>query len=491
MRKVWFGVLAAAVFAAGLLGWGMKVQAREDGRIKTGVLVGWAEDQRVMDLSGMTAMEAENAIAEYIEQLKSVELTLIAGGGNEVSVTVGQLGISWANPEIVQEAVQLGTQGNVIQRYKALKDLEHKNKVFEIRLKADEQAIQAFLEENCTQYDQTAVDMSLRRENGEFVIVDGQPGYALDVEASAAMVCSFLADGWGHDAAQVELDVAVMQPRGSVEELSMVKDVLGSYTTSFSTSNSSRQVNVKNGCKLIDGVTLYPGDEFSAADAAGPFTAKNGYQEAGAFLNGKVVESFGGGICQVSTTLYNAVLRAELDVTMRYNHSMIVSYVEPSEDAAIATSSGKDFKFVNNTDYPVYIEGYTTSNKELVFNIYGVETRDASRTVEYISEVLEVINPPADTIYPDASQPLGYIKTESAHVGYKARLWKVVRENGVEVSREQVNSSSYKMVPRSAVVGVSTEDPYAYQQIMAAIATSDINYVKAVIAVLTAPAPAQ
>ena len=120
-----------------------------------------------------------------------------------------------------------------------------------------------------------------------------------------------------------------------------------------------------------------------------------------------------------------------------------------------------------------------------------METRDASRTVEYISEVLEVINPAADTIYPDASQPIGYIKTESAHVGYKARLWKVVRENGVEVSREQVNSSSYKMVPRSAVVGVSTADPNAYAQVMAAIATSDINYVKAVVAVLTAPAPAQ
>lgn len=489
MKKVWFGMLAAAVFFTGLLGLGMRVQAREDGRIKQGILAGWSEDEGVLDLSGMTAMEAENAIAEYIGQLKGVELTLAAGGGNEIAVTAQQLGIFWANSEIVQEAARLGTEGNVVQRYKALKDLEHENKVFVIRLQADEQAVRAFLEENCTQYDREAVDMSLRRENGAFVIVDGQPGYALDVEASTDAVCRFLADGWAHEAQRIELDVAVMQPRGSREELAMVQDVLGSFQTSFSTSNSNRQGNVKNGCKLIDGTTLYPGDEFSAAEAAGPFNAKNGYMEAGAFLNGKVVESFGGGICQVSTTLYNAVLRAELNVTMRYNHSMIVSYVEPSEDAAIATSSGKDFKFVNNTDYPIYIEGYTTSNKELVFNIYGVETRDASRTVEYVSEVLQVINPQADTIYPDASKPIGYIQTESAHVGYKARLWKVVKENGVEVSREQVNSSSYKMVPRSAVVGVATADPNAYEQIMAAIGTSDINHVKAVIAALTAPAP--
>lgn len=192
----------------------------------------------------------------------------------------------------------------------------------------------------------------------------------------------------------------------------------------------------------------------------------------------------------MSTTLYNAVLRAELDVTMRYNHSMVVSYVEPSEDAAIATSAGKDFKFVNNTEYPIYIEGYTTSDRKLVFNIYGVESRKPSHSVEYVSEVLEVTQPSADMIYADASKPIGYIDVESAHVGYKARLWKVTKENGVEVSREQVNKSTYKMSPRSAVVGVSTGDPNAYNEIMAAIGTSDINHVKNVIAILTAP-PAQ
>ena len=110
--------------------------------------------------------------------------------------------------------------------------------------------------------------------------------------------------------------------------------------------------------------------------------------------------------------------------------------------------------------------------------------------VRYESEVLEVINPPADIIYADASQPIGYIVSESAHIGYKARLWKVVTENGVEVSRTQVNSSSYKMVPRSATVGTATADPAAYDQIMAAIGTGSVDHVKNVIAGLTAQAAA-
>jgi vancomycin resistance protein YoaR len=203
-------------------------------------------------------------------------------------------------------------------------------------------------------------------------------------------------------------------------------------------------------------------------------------------MNGKVVDSLGGGICQVSTTLYNAVLKSELEVTERFNHSMIVSYVDPSADAAIAESSGKDFKFVNNLDYPIYIEGYT-ENKKITFNIYGKETRDAGHSVKYESEVLEVISPTTDQIYADSSKPIGYIVSDSAHTGYKARLWKVVTENGVEVSREQINSSTYKMTPRSATVGTATDDPNAYNEIMAAIGTGSIDHVKNVISMLTTP----
>lgn len=205
-------------------------------------------------------------------------------------------------------------------------------------------------------------------------------------------------------------------------------------------------------------------------------------------MNGKVVDSLGGGICQVSTTLYNAVLKAELEVTERHNHSMIVGYVDPSADAAIAESAGKDFKFVNNTEYPIYIEGYT-KDKNVTFNIYGKETRAENRKVRYESEVLEVINPPADVIYADAGQPIGYIVSDgSAHIGYKAKLWKIVTEDGVEVSRTQVNKSSYKMVPRSATVGTATADPAAYEEIMAAIGTGNIDHVKNVVAILVAQA---
>lgn len=479
MKKFMIGVSWLCGLAA-VLFWNLPVAAAETDTVKEGIYAG------DISLAGMTKDEAEAAVLEYVDLLAPTEITLIAADNNEVVVTAGDLGISWGNPEILDEAMTLGTQGNIVQRYKAIKDLEHENKIYPIELDFDIMAIDTVLAEQCSEYDREAVDMGLVRENNVFQVKEGQTGYFLDVENSIDTIYAYLTEEWNHEACSIPLDIVVSEPRGTAEQLLMVEDVLGTFSTSYATSGQSRSANVENGSRLINGITLYPGDEFSTYETVAPFSKKNGYYMAGSYLNGKVVDSLGGGICQVSTTLYNAVLLAELDVTERYNHSMIVNYVEPSADAAIAESSGKDFKFVNNTDYPIYIESYTTSDKQVVFNIYGVETRDANRTVEYVSEVLEVIKPTTDNITADAAQPIGYITVSSAHIGYKARLWKVVKENGVEVSREVINSSKYKMVPRSAVVGVSTADPNAYNEMMAAIGTGSIDHVKNVIALLQA-----
>lgn len=481
IRAALFSCLAAVL----LLFPALEAEAKKENTIKAGIYAG------DISLAGMTEEEAKAAVEEYVASLAGTEIGLIAADGNEVIVTAADLGVSWGNTEIVEEAAMLGTQGNIVQRYKALKDLEHENKIYPIELDFDITAINAVLSEQCSQYDREAVDMGLVRENDAFTVTEGQTGYLLDVETSIDTVYEYLTTEWNHEACSISLDILVSEPRGSAEELSKITDVLGSFTTSYTSSGTSRSANVTNGCKLIDGTLLYPGDEFSTYDAVAPFTEKNGYYMAGSYLNGRVVDSLGGGICQVSTTLYNAVLLSELDVTERYNHSMIVTYVEPSADAAIAESSGKDFKFINSTSYPVYIEAYTTTDKKVTFNIYGVEERPAGHTVEYISEVLETINPTTENIYADAAQPIGYIDVTGAHIGYKARLWKVVKENGVEVSREIINNSSYKMVPRSAVVGVSTPDANAYNEIMAAIGTSSIDHVKNVIAILTAPPPVE
>lgn len=478
MKKIQRRLFTPALLLMLVLAFGMTVQAKEAETIKQGIFADG------IDLSGMTAAQATATIEAYVEALQPVIITLEAAGGKSVDVTAGDLGIIWSNRELVEDAIAQGRQGNVIQRYKALKDLEHENYVLKINLDFDIQAINDILTTKCVKHDQKAVNVSLKRENGEFFVVEGQTGYLLDVETSIDKVYEYMTQEWDHEPVTIPLNIEEEQPKGSAEELSVVGDVLGSFTTSYKTSGPSRSANVENGCNLINGTTIYPGEEFSTYETVSPFSEKNGYYMAGSYVSGKVVDSLGGGICQVSTTLYNAVLLSELEVSERHNHSMIVGYVDPSADAAIAESAGKDFRFVNTTEYPIYIEG-RTKDKNITFTIYGKETRDAGHSVRYESEVLEVINPPADIIYADASQPIGYFVKESAHIGYKAKLWKVVYENGKEVSRTQVNSSNYKMVPRSATVGTATSDPQAYEEIMAAIGTANVDHVQNVIALLT------
>lgn len=461
----------------------LDVQAKEADTIKNGV---YAED---ISLAGMTAEEANAAIEDYVDSLKDTLITLEGVENQAVTVTAEELGLHWANPELVSEALALGTKGNVIQRYKALKDLEFENKVYDIEIDFSMDDINTVLVEKCTVYDRQAVDYQLRRENGQFIMTPGEIGYLLDVEMSIDTVYDYLTAEWDRNNCSIALKIEVSEPRGSSETLAKVGDVLGTFTTSYSTSNSSRSANVSNGCRLINGTLLYPGDEFSMMDIVAPFTTANGYYLAGSYLGGKVVDSVGGGICQVSTTLYNAVLLAELEVTERYNHSMIVHYVEPSADAAIAESAGKDFRFVNTTEYPIYIEGSTTPEKDINFTIYGVETRPANRTVRYESKILSTTAPGPEVIIADAGQPVGVVHVQSAYTGYKAELWKVVVVDGVETERTQVNSSSYKMVPRTATVGVATADPNVYNEIAAAIGTGSIDHVRNVAAALQAQAP--
>lgn len=470
MKKISVAVLTAFI-AAGFAF--IPAQAKE-GKIETGIYV------EEVDISGMTQSEASKAIEAYVAAFGDAQITLHAPGQGEITATAADLGLTWGNREILEEAANFGRDGDILQCYKELRDLEYKNKVYRVSFDFDKSKIRKLIEENADQYDQEAVNASLKKTEDGFEVTEGQTGRVVDRDGTTESVYMYLTGEWEGGACDLDMQVETQEPQNSAEDLEKVKDILGTFTTSYSTSGGARSANVENGCRLLSGITLYPGDEISTLETITPFSEENGYYMAASYLNGQVVDSLGGGICQVSTTLYNAVLQAELEVTERYNHSMIVTYVDPSADAAIAESSGKDFKFKNNLDYPVYIDGYTTPEKEITFTIYGLETRDSGREVIYESEVLERTVPDTEVIYTDASMPVGYCSVQSAHVGYKARLWKVVKENGEEVSREQVNSSSYMKAPRSANVGVATEDPGAYNAIMAAVASGSVDQVKAV-----------
>lgn len=481
MRKWWKKILITAMLSVCLAG-GMRLDvqaASKDSKIEEGITVG------TVDISGMSISQAESKLEAFVDSLRNVPITLRLEGGQDTVGTAGELGIRWENDGTLEKAAMLGKRGNIVQRYKALADLKKSGQNYPLNISFGEDVIESILNSLSGTYDQEAVEASLTKNEEGFQITEGQTGRILDKEKSKEAILNYLQKSWNYDKASINLVVTVDKPKGDAETLGKVKDVLGTHTTAYKSSGPSRVANVRAGCGHLNGITLYPGEQCSVLERITPFSEENGYRLAGSYLNGQVVESLGGGICQVSTTLYNAVLKAELQVDERSNHSMIVNYVEPSEDAAISESGGKDFKFTNNKEYPIYIEGTTSSDKTITFTIYGVEERPESRKVEYVSEILETNVPPAEKIIP-TNDPVGYVNVQSVHIGYKARLWKVVTEDGAEVSREQVNSSYYAAVPRTASVGTATADPNIAAQIQAAIATGSIDHVKSVAGALAA-----
>lgn len=491
MKKKIAGYLLALGIVGALLGTVSEVRASEwsigceysiqpDAEICNGVYAG------TIDLSGMTAAEAESAVAAYIESCAEVPITLQEGENDTVTVSASELGLTWENPEIIEEAAGVGKKGNIVKRYMEMTDLSHENRVFDIEISFDRAKIEELVTAQSELVDVAAVNPTLTREDGVFTIVPGVDGMALDIEKSVDLIEEYLTQEWDYSEASIALAVEITKPEYAEEDLAQIGDVLGSWTTSFATSDSSRSANVRNACQKVNGTVLFPGEEFSTLATIAPFTTANGYYAAGSYAGGKVVDSVGGGICQVSSTLYNAVLYSELEVTDRSNHAMMVSYVSVGMDATVSEDSGIDFKFKNNTAYPVYIEGYTTSSKKITMTIYGVETRDAGHEVSYYSDITSTTPPGPEIIYADASQPVGYIEVQPAHTGYAADVYRIIKENGVEVSREKITHSVYKMTSRSATVGIATVDPTTYNVMQMAIATGSVDYVKAVVGQLAA-----
>lgn len=457
------GVIAAAAATT------VQADKTEDYTIADRVYIG------EVAVGGMTEEEAREAVGDYVAGLADDVITLTAGDYS-VEATVADLGMTWQEQEErITEAVNLGKTGNLIDRYKVMKDLEHEDKVLPIVLTVNEEKANQFIQEHKGELNNEAVDFGLRRENGQFVVTGGLTGVALVEDQCTAAINEYFSAGWV-ETASIELPSEITQPRGSREELAKVQDVLGSFKTDFSSSAAGRKQNVRNAASLINGAVLYPGDEFSVYTAINPMTAENGYALAGSYENGTTVQTYGGGVCQVSTTLYNAVIRAELEITERWAHSMVVGYVDASADAAIS-GTYKNLKFVNNTEAPVYIEGYT-SGGTLGFTIYGQETRPSNRTVSFISETLSTTDP-GDKFIATGAKVGSVSKKQSAHVGKKARLWKVVKVDGEVVSKEIFNNSTYSPSPAIYEVGTSSDLPEATAAMKAAIKSGDLATVKA------------
>lgn len=456
MKK--YGVCAAVLLGAAAVScWGAGISLAGQAVIPQGLSVG---DR---SLEGLTLDEALETVSAYVDELLARPVILEAGEVS-ASATAGELGVVWSNEAEVTQEVSRYENSNLLERYMMTEDLAQEPVSIPVVTEVSPGSVEQFIAAELKDVGQPAQDALIRRENGEFIITPEVTGYEVDVEATSQALREALGQGLEQEI-RVTAEAKETVPKVTAAQLETIQDVLGTFSTDFSSSGAARSTNLTVGAGKINGHVLMPGETLSGYECLQPFTTANGYKAAASYENGRVVDSIGGGVCQISTTLYNASLLAELEITQRQNHSMTVGYVKPSQDAAIA-GTYKDLKVTNPYDTPIYVEGYT-KGRTLTFTIYGQETRPENRTIRFQSETLQTISPGAPKEVTNASlAPGARVQIQSAHTGLKSRLWKIVSVDGVEQERTIVSSDTYNASPAIVQVGPPVAVPPAAGQVV-------------------------
>ena len=435
-----------------------------------------------INVTGMSETEIQDAVNNLMTELSGDTIALYAGE-KCVRVTAGDLGLSYSNTYVAEEAYSVGKKGNIFKRFLADRQLsENKPIIFCLDLTVSEDKVRTVLNQYLDNFNCEPKSNGLHlNDDYTFTLEKGSDGVSVNVDASVTKIVDYMENEWNGGEGGVTLDAVITPYEDTTDDLSSIQDLLGTATTEYDTSDPDHATNIELAAQHIDGSVVYPGEEFSTDDAIGPTTEENGFRPGASYSGSQIVETFGGGICQVSTTLYDAVLGAELEVTEHHNHSHLISYVQPGFDASITNDSDViwDMKFVNNTSEPIYIQG-VAGNGTLTFNIYGKEYRPSNRTVEYVNETGDYEDTETQFLM-SSSYPLGYISSSGGIGGVTASLYKVVYVDGQEESRDLVTTSVYRMMPLTYTIGISDAYAATVANITTAIGSGDLNSVRSAV----------
>lgn len=381
-----------------------------------------------VDLSGKTKKQAEKKLDKELAKCETV-IASFKVEKVETNISLKKLGISYKNSikNLVNEAYDYGKTGTAIGRYLRLKKAIKNGINLGDGYTVDNKKTNNILGKKLPKFKNGTVNAKIDTSKETPKVIEGKEGIVVDKKATIKKINNLLGSDWNKKQISVEVVSKKGKPEITKAMIKKATDVLGTYTTYYNAGSSSA-TNIETAAKHIDGTVVLPEEEVSADSLMAPYTKEEGYADAPSYAGNKIVSSMGGGICQDSTTLYNALLLAEIEITQRHAHSMMIAYVEPGFDAAIADDV-MDLKFKNNTGYPIYID-VKCGNGELTYTIYGKEYRNSNRDIKYVSES-------------ENNETGEKEKSKKKTVTYN--LYKITYENGVEISKTFFNSSTYRL----------------------------------------------
>lgn len=407
-----------------------------------------------IDVGGLSQEDAKKLLKTRLQDALQEKSLTLKTQEKSWSISYQDLNANYDYESAAEAAYEIGRTGADAQKAKEIKQARNSRETIRVKFTYEEDALKEWVETVAKELDTAAVNSAMVRANGAFILSDEKSGWKMDQEKALQELSSLVEM---KEEGTISIVAREVKPQITKAMNESATTLLGSFSTRFSGGAKGRNENLRVGCEHINNTIVLPGEVFSMNKALGPQTYANGYRDAAVIVNGKIEDGLGGGVCQVTTTLYNAVIFAELPIVERRNHSLMVAYVPLGRDAAVA-GNYTDFKFKNDTDYPLYIEAFTT-DKEVIANVYGHEVHQPGRTVEFEKVFLETVAKPAEKITENSTLPAGYKEiTFQGKTGAKVSTYKKVYQDGNLVSREWFTNSTYKATADEVTVGTKQAD---------------------------------
>ncbi|GKU27696.1 VanW family protein [Clostridium folliculivorans] len=391
-----------------------------------------------IDLSGKSKAEAVQLLNDELRKLADDKKIIVKVQEKKFQLDYKTIKPQYDIETAVNEALKYGKDKGLLDRKRLIKSGPITN--INLNFKYDSEELNKFEKSIASKIDKKPKDASINIINQSITINEEQSGAVLNKELLDKSLKEALTGSWNKDIS-VNGEIKVANAKITKEQLSRIDGVLASFSTDYSTSTEARANNIAIAAKACNGKVVMPGEVFSYNKTLGERTYEKGYMEAPIYKNNEVVDDVGGGICQVSTTLYRAAMRANLKAVERHNHSFKATYSPLGLDATV-TWGYLDYKFKNTYDFPIYIEAMT-SGRSVSFNIYGSKAGLGSKRYDLVSDAPVVIQAMVNEVN-DPTLPEGQIVMDEKPIdGYKVKSYLVTYENGKEIAREAVAYDTY------------------------------------------------
>lgn len=413
-----------------------------------------------VDVSGLNKSQAENLLkTTFIKQKDDLSLTLSANG-NDYVIEGKDLEFVGNLDSSLDRVLAYGHEGNIFNKQKIKKQIKEggfdtyipyedmfgglDERVEEVLAKVEEMPTSDFIAFNPDQEEM-------------FSLKEGKKGYVVCRDQLKRDISLAL----NNNQSQLDIPLEEVMPKEDLSDLLSQISLRSSFSTNYAKSSQSRKSNIKKALSMFNGMIIEPNQRVSFNEVTGERSTENGYKEGKIIIDGNYVSGIGGGVCQASTTLYNALLRADIEVTKAFHHSLPPSYIPLSFDAMVSEGYA-DLEFVNNLDAPIFIKTLTT-DEEAVVEIYGLPLEEGLE-IKTKSKLVKVIPHEGDMIVKDRLGQYSnkvlyegeYYRLKYPHEGYETRGYLQYYKNGELIKEKEIRHDNYK--PQSGIIveGVAT-----------------------------------